>query len=42
LPARRRGAVGHTAHDKESGYAEAVAIHDALNALLDLLGAVRA
>lgn len=30
------------AHDKESGYAEAVAIHDALNALLDLLGGVRA
>jgi hypothetical protein len=30
------------AHDKESGYAEAVAIHDALTALLDLLGGARA
>jgi len=29
------------AHDKESGYAEAVAIHDALHSLLDVLGGPR-
>jgi hypothetical protein len=29
------------AHDKESGYTEAVAIHDALHSLLDVLGGPR-
>jgi len=29
------------AHDKESGYAETVAIHDALHSLLDVLGGPR-
>jgi hypothetical protein len=29
------------AHDRESGYAEVVAVHDALNALLEVLGGAR-
>jgi hypothetical protein len=33
--------VSAVAHDKESGYAEVVAIHDALNALLEALGGAR-
>lgn len=34
--------VSIAAHDKESGYAEAVETHDALQALLDALGGARA